>query len=359
MFRCWEDIYQEFSPVGLCSERTRNVGRCGKGNYDVEVSDLLHVHGLTVELPTAKGWVRPVNEVSLRIAPGEALGVVGESGSGKTMLSLTLLGLLPPGARVSGRVLLTTSGAPPKDLAELRKEDDWRAVRGREIAMVFQEPMTSLNPVMRVGAQIAEAIRAHEPNLTGSHLRRRVSAALERAAVPEPPIRAKQFPHQLSGGLRQRVMIAVALAANPKLLIADEPTTALDVTVQKQILELLDQLRREMALALLFITHDLGVVAQVADRVAVMYAGRIIEVGPTQEVLSSPKHPYTQGLLAASPTIVRRQLLPIPGTVPQLTALPPGCSFAPRCGYRRPECEQAIPAFHPAQSNHSARCVLL
>jgi|SRR5271165_675080 len=329
-----------------------------KGNYHVEVSDLLQVRGLTVELPTAEGWVCPVNEVSLRIAPGETLGVVGESGSGKTMLSLTLLGLLPPGARVSGRALLTTSGAPRKDLAQLRKEDDWRAVRGCEIAMVFQEPMTSLNPVMRVGAQIAEAIRAHEPNLAGSHLERRVSAALERAAVPEPLVRAKQFPHQLSGGLRQRVMIAMALAANPKLLIADEPTTALDVTVQKQILELLDQLRREMELALLFITHDLGVVAQVADRVAVMYAGRIVEEGPTQEVLLSPKHPYTQGLLAASPTIVRRPLLPIPGTVPQLTALPPGCSFAPRCGYRRSECEKAVPAFRPAQSNHSARCVL-
>ena len=312
-----------------------------------------------MELPTASGWVRPVNDISLRIAAGESLGLVGESGSGKTMLSLTLMGLLPPGARVSGEALLSSPEAAPKNLATLRAEDDWRAVRGRDIAMVFQEPMTSLNPVMRVGAQIAESIRAHEPHLAGSDLQRRVHAALERAAVPDPGARATQFPHQLSGGLRQRVMIAMALAANPKLLIADEPTTALDVTVQKQILELLDRLRREMQLALLFITHDLGVVAKVADRIAVMYAGRIIEEGLTQDVLLSPQHPYTQGLLAASPTIVRGQLIPIPGTVPQLTSLPPGCAFAPRCGYRRPECDQAVPAFRPPHTDHSARCVLL
>ncbi len=330
-----------------------------KGNYDVAVSDLLHVRALTVELPTAQGWVRPVNDVSLRIALGESLGLVGESGSGKTMLSLTLMGLLPPGARVTGEALLSSGSAPPKGLAKLREEDDWRAIRGREIAMVFQEPMTSLNPVMRVGAQIEEAIRAHEPNLAGSHLQHRVTAALERAAIPEPNVRARQFPHQLSGGLRQRVMIAMALAAKPKLLIADEPTTALDVTVQKQILELFDHLRRELELALLFITHDLGVVAKVADRVAVMYAGRIIEEGPTPDVLLSPKHPYTQGLLAASPTIVRGQLIPIPGTIPQLTELPSGCAFTPRCKYRRAECEHTVPAFRPSDSNHSARCVLL
>jgi oligopeptide/dipeptide ABC transporter ATP-binding protein len=322
------------------------------------VHSLLELRNITVELPTVNGWVRPVNDVSLRIAPGESLGLVGESGSGKTMLSLVLMGLLPPGARVSGEALLTTNESPAKNLAKLR-EDELRTVRGREIAMVFQEPMTSLNPVMRVSAQIEEAIRAHEPSLTGPDLRRRVLAALQRAAVPEPDVRARQFPHQLSGGLRQRVMIAMALAANPKLLIADEPTTALDVTVQKQILELLDRLRREMQLGLLFITHDLGVVARVADRVAVMYAGRIIEVGPTQAVLTSPQHPYTQGLLAASPTIIRGHLTPIPGTVPQLTALPPGCAFAPRCGYRRAECDQAVPDFRPPQTDHSARCVLL
>src|SRR5208337_2647728 len=280
------------------------------------MDELLRIHMLTVELPTTAGWVRPVNEVTLCIAPGEALGLVGESGSGKTMLSLAMMGLLPPGARVSGEAFLNTADGQPKNLTNLN-EPEWREVRGRVIA------------------------------------------ALEQAAMPEPEVRAKQFPHQLSGGLRQRAMIAMALAARPKLLIADEPTTALDVTVQKQILELLDRLRREMDLGLLFITHDLGVVAQVAERVAVMYAGRVVEEGPASDVLMRPLHPYTQGLLAASPTLVRGKLTPIPGTVPQLTELSPGCAFVPRCTYRRAECERGVPEFRPAQSGHAARCVLL
>ncbi len=322
------------------------------------MGELLSVNGLTVELPTPMGWVRPVNEVSLRIAKGESLGLVGESGSGKTMLSLALMGLLPTGARVSGEAMLDAGDAPARNLAKLQ-EAECRGVRGSEIAMVFQEPMTSLNPVMRIGAQIEEAVRAHEPRINRGMMQRRLMSALEHASMPEPEVRARQFPHQLSGGLRQRAMIAMALAGRPKLLIADEPTTALDVTVQQQILELLDRLRREMELGLLFITHDLGVVAKVADRIAVMYAGRIIEEGATADVLTSPKHPYTQGLLAASPTLLRGKLTPIPGTVPQLTALPPGCSFAPRCKYRRAECEPAVPEFRNAGSEHSARCVLL
>lgn len=331
--------------------------------------NLLEARGLTVELPTPAGWVRPVDDVSLRIAPGESLGLVGESGSGKTMLALALMGLLPPGARVSGEAWLAAEGSPPKNLAALN-EREWRNVRGREIAMVFQEPMTSLNPVMRIGAQIEEAVRAHQPSVDTGEVRSRTIEALRRAAVPEPEARAEQFPHQLSGGLRQRAMIAMALAggsgrqnggpsAGPSLLIADEPTTALDVTVQKQILELLDRLRKEMRLGLLFITHDLGVVAQVADRVAVMYAGRAVEEGPTREVLRTPRHPYTQGLLVASPRLERGTLTPIPGTVPQLTALPPGCAFEPRCAVRRAGCTQGVPDLRAAAPDHSARCILV
>jgi len=333
--------------------------------YHDSMSGLLEVSGLTVELPTPRGWVRPVNDVSLHIAAGETLGLVGESGSGKTMLSLALMGLLPTGARVSGEAWLTSqelNGAgAPKNLVGLR-EKEWRAVRGGEIAMVFQEPMTSLNPVMPVGAQIAEAVRAHDVQLTNDEVQRRTIAALRRASVPEAEDRAGQFPHQLSGGLRQRVMIAMALAAGPRLLIADEPTTALDVTVQKQVLALLDRLRREMGLGMLFITHDLGVVAQVADRVAVMYTGRIVEQGPVREVLTQPRHPYTKGLLAASPTLERGKLAPIPGTVPQLTELPPGCAFEPRCAWRRDDCVTAVPALRPigpAADEYAARCVLI
>jgi oligopeptide/dipeptide ABC transporter ATP-binding protein len=342
---------------------------------------LLEVRGLSVELPTPAGWVRPVNEVSLRIDAGESVGLVGESGSGKTMMALALMGLLPPGARVSGEARLEVKEVKEvKEVEEVKErtgasmraratangrslvglsEREWRRVRGREIAMVFQEPMTALNPVMRAGAQIEEAIRAHETALDASEVRRRMLDALRRAAVPEPETRAEQFPHQLSGGLRQRAMIAMALAGGPRLLIADEPTTALDVTVQKQILNLLDHLRRELKLGLLFITHDLGVVAQVADRVVVMYAGRIVEEGPVQEVLRAPRHPYTQGLLAASPTLERGKLTPIPGTVPQLTALPPGCAFEPRCSVRVAECTQRVPSLRDASPQHLARCILV
>jgi oligopeptide/dipeptide ABC transporter ATP-binding protein len=345
--------------------------------------DLLHVRELRVELPTPSGWVRPVNDVSLRVAAAESLGLVGESGSGKTMTALALMGLLPVGARVSGEATLAgdarvssgTSAAGWTSLAPTNSGDTnrnsaatnltgltergWRDVRGREIAMVFQEPMTALNPVMRIGAQIAEAIRAHDSALDSGEVRRRMLEALQRAAVPQPEARSEQFPHQLSGGLRQRAMIAMALAGGPRLLIADEPTTALDVTVQKQILDLLDRLRRELQLGLLFITHDLGVVAQVADRVAVMYAGRIVEEGAAREVLQSPRHPYTQGLLAASPTLERGKLRPIPGTVPQLTALPPGCAFEPRCSLRIAECVRAVPDLRAASQDHAARCILL
>jgi len=342
------------------------------------VSELLEIRGLTVELPTAQGWVRPVNEVSLQIGAGKCLGLVGESGSGKTMLSLALMGLLPVGARVHGDAWL--EGEATADNEKIQNQDgpgrvgaatstrknltalteaEWRVVRGQQIAMIFQEPMTSLNPVMRVGEQVEEAISAHQPKSSKAMLRERAIAAMRQAALSEPERRAEQYPHQLSGGLRQRAMIAMALASGPRLLIADEPTTALDVTVQKGILQLLQKLRRELRLGLLFITHDLGVVAQVADRVAVMYAGRIVEEGPVADVLARPMHPYTQGLLAASPRLERGKLTPIPGSVPQLTALPPGCAFEPRCALRRSDCRTALPELRKASAQQAARCVLI
>ncbi len=328
----------------------------------------LAVGNLTVELPTRNGWVRPVNEVSFTLAPGETLGIVGESGSGKTMLSLALLGLTPPGARTKGQALLHLHSANgkgvPAQIEDLvaASSSQIRALRGREIAMIFQEPMTALNPVMRIGKQIAEGVRIHEPKLSESEIRSRVLHALERAAVPEPLRRADQYPHQLSGGLRQRVMIAMALAAGPGVLIADEPTTALDVTVQKQILQLLQKLRQELKLSLLFITHDLGVVAQVADRVAVMYAGRVVEEGPAAEVLRQPRHPYTEGLLRAAPRLPAGNFVPIPGAIPSLDALPPGCAFAPRCTKHIPECDARVPELlhaNGASENHRARCILV
>ena len=328
----------------------------------------LRVSDLTVELPTPRGWVRPVNGVSFTLAAGEVLGIVGESGSGKTILSLALMGLAPPGAKIRGGALLqlrppSGHGANPPVRELLGAAPlEMRALRGRELAMIFQEPMTALDPVMRIGAQIAEAIRAHEPRLSSAEARARVLRSLELAAVPDPPRRAAQYPHQLSGGLRQRVMIAMALSVSPGVLIADEPTTALDVTLQKQILELLQNLRRELHLSLLFITHDLGVVAQIADRVAVMYAGRIVEEGPVGEVLHRPRHPYTEGLLRAAPRLEAAKLVPIPGSVPPLDALPPGCAFAPRCTKHMAECDSAVPPLLAASGNaenHLARCILL
>jgi len=326
-------------------------------DYHDLVEPILDVRGLTVELPTTSGWIRPVNDVSFTLNQGETLGIVGESGSGKTMLSLGLMGLEPHGARHSGEAWLQSTASSRNILASSPAE--MRAIRGRDIAMIFQEPMTALNPVFRVGEQVAEAIRVHEPNIGEKEIQQRVLQSLERAALPDAERRARQYPHQLSGGLRQRVMIAMALAAGPRILIADEPTTALDVTVQKQILELLAKLRRELQLSLLFVTHDLGVVAQVADRVAVMYAGRIVEYGPVIEVLRAPRHPYTAGLLRAAPRLVREKLVPIPGSVPSLSTLPPGCSFGPRCTLHVPDCDAAMPQLRAVNKNHDARCILI
>lgn len=334
----------------------------------------LDVRGLTVELPTQSAWVRPVNEVSFTLAHGETLGIVGESGSGKTMLALALMGIAPHGARHFGEAWLYRRAAhnhgardvnaePESHLSRenllASSEDALREIRGREIAMIFQEPMTALNPVLRIGAQVEEAIRVHEPKTPADEIHHRAMATLKRAALTDPERRAHQYPHQLSGGLRQRVMIAMALAAGPGVLIADEPTTALDVTVQKKILELLTHLRRELQLSMLFITHDLAVVAQVADRIAVMYAGRIVEEGPVAQVLRAPRHPYTEGLLRAAPRLAREKLVPIPGTVPALDRLPPGCAFAPRCPHHVAECDIKVPELRTVNKDHVARCILV
>ncbi|HWG58137.1 MAG TPA: ABC transporter ATP-binding protein [Candidatus Acidoferrales bacterium] len=329
------------------------------------------VRNLAVELPTSGGWVRPVNDVSFDLAPGESLGIVGESGSGKTILSLALMGLEPPGARRTGHALLRAvshngaSSAPEAVDLLAAPPETMRALRGRQIAMIFQEPMTALNPMMRVGAQIEEMIRVHERGTSKDELRRRTLDALRRAAIPEPERRARQYPHQLSGGLRQRVMIAMSLAAGPGVLIADEPTTALDVTVQKQVLDLLSGLRRELNLSLLFITHDLGVIARIADRVLVMYAGRVVEEGPTGVILRAPSHPYTQGLLRAAPRLTREKLIPIAGSVPALDRLPRGCAFAPRCPIHIAECDAGVPELAELEGQagangvpHRVRCIL-
>jgi oligopeptide/dipeptide ABC transporter ATP-binding protein len=316
------------------------------------VAALLEIRDLAVEFPARGGWAPAVRDLSLTVAPGEALGLVGESGCGKSVTALATLRLLPPQARARGQVLLEG-----RNLLEL-SEEEMRQVRGAGIAMVFQEPMTALNPVMRVGDQVAEAVLAHGKPAPGQAWRRAVEA-LGDVGLPDAERRARDYPFQLSGGMRQRVMIAMAIVNRPQLLIADEPTTALDVTIQAQILELLAELRHKLGLALLFISHDLAVVSQVAGRVAVMYAGSIVETGSATDVLTRAMHPYTRGLLAAVPTLRTergRPLAAIEGTVPALGALPPGCAFEPRCALRLPECARALPPLAEIAPGHQARC---
>ena len=310
--------------------------------------------------------VTPVTSgVSFDVAPGETLAVVGESGSGKSVTSLAVMGLLPqPQARtLSGRILFRPEGGEPVDLLTLSPEAR-RRLRGGQIAMIFQEPMTSLNPVFPVGDQIAEAAALHGAagGRTGRAARDRALSALEQVGIPDPVRRARGYPHEMSGGMRQRVMIAMALACNPRLLIADEPTTALDVTIQAQILDLLRRLQREAGLSMLFITHDLGVVAEMARRVVVMYAGQVVEEGPVGDILASPRHPYTQGLLASVPELGsswrgRRRLRPIGGAPPDPASPPPGCRFAPRCVHVRAECRAAPPPLLAAGPGRAARCI--
>jgi oligopeptide/dipeptide ABC transporter ATP-binding protein len=320
---------------------------------------LLEVNNLQTHFFTRAGLVRAVDGVSFKLDRGELLGLVGESGCGKSVTALSLMRLVAsPGRVVGGEVLFEG-----RDLLKL-SEGEMRAIRGDDIAMIFQDPMTSLNPVYTVGEQIAEALRLHR-QLSRQAARAAAVEAMREVSIPDPARRVDDYPHQLSGGMRQRVMIAMALACDPKLLIADEPTTALDVTIQAQILELLNELRRTRELAVLLITHDLGVVAEVADRVAVMYTGRIVEASPVMELFARPKHPYTEGLLRSVPKLTMAEveklerLQPIEGTVPKLTDLPPGCHFAPRCPHRMPRCTagERIPLYS-LEGGVGVRCVL-
>ena len=298
-----------------------------------------------------------VRDLSFSIAPGEVLGLVGESGSGKSITSLAIMRLLPPQARVSGEILFTENGVAPRDLPTL-DDDAMRQLRGSRIAMIFQEPMTALNPVMRVGDQIAEAVVAHN-SISKSDAWQRAVDAMNDVAIPEAARRARDYPHQLSGGMRQRIMIAMAIVNRPQLLIADEPTTALDVTIQAQILDLLAELRTKFGLAMLFISHDLAVVSQIADRVAVMYSGSLVELGERRDIFQAPAHPYTRGLLHAVPDLKTdraRPLQTIEGTVPALHHMPPGCAFEPRCEFRAPECAREFPPLVEVAAGHWARC---
>ncbi len=318
------------------------------------MTTLLEVENLRVAFPGGAGAVHPVDGAEFSLARGELLALVGESGCGKSLTCLALVQLVPPPGRIAGG----SARLQGVDLLGLRGEA-LRAIRGKRIGMVFQDPMTSLNPVFTVGDQIEEAIRAHA-RIARADARRRAVALLEEVGIADPEARHRQYPHELSGGMRQRVMIAIALAAEPEILVADEPTTALDVTVQAQILEVLDRLRTSHGLAVLLITHDLGIVAGRADRVAVMYAGRIVEAAPTARIFSAPSHPYTRGLLASVPRLrgPLTRLTPIAGAVPSPSRWPTGCRFHPRCPQALPHCPTDDPPVLPVAADHGMRCWL-
>ncbi|MET0627450.1 MAG: ABC transporter ATP-binding protein [Acidimicrobiia bacterium] len=317
---------------------------------------LLEVRGLAIAFDTDAGARRAVDDVTFSIDAAERVALVGESGSGKTVTGLALLGLIDlPGRIVEGSIRFDG-----RELVGLT-EREYRAVRGREIAMVFQDSMTALNPSLRVGDQVAEAVLVHDQAASRASASARAGELLTLVGVggADDGGRVRDYPHQLSGGMRQRVVLAMALANRPRLLVADEPTTALDVTTQAEILALLEQLRREQDLALLFITHDLGVAAGVADRVAVMYAGRVVEEAAATELFASPRHPYTRGLLESSPRLgtVRGALAAIPGQPPGLSEIPEGCAFHPRCGFAEPRCAQTVPPLEEVSTRHTVACV--
>ncbi len=321
-----------------------------------ERAPLLAVQGLSVSFSTSDGDVPAVQDATFDIEPGRILGLVGESGCGKSVTALALMGLLPspPACELAGEVRL--EGRNLLTLSERERQ----AIRGRSIAMIFQEPMTSLNPVQRVGDQIAEAVRVHR-RVGRRAAREQAVALLDQVGIPAPAERSRAHPHELSGGMRQRVMIAMALACRPALLIADEPTTALDVTIQAQILDLLRQLQEELGMSLLFITHDLGVIAELADDVAVMYAGRIVEHAPVETLFAAPQHPYTQGLLMSMPSLATdrsRRLPSIAGSVPHPSRLPAGCAFTPRCPHTQSHCVTERPPEVATGPGHRVCCWL-
>jgi peptide/nickel transport system ATP-binding protein len=328
------------------------------GTTAAPADTLLDIRGLKVHFRTDDGWVRAVDGVDIRIGRGETVCVVGESGCGKTVTAMTVLKLIamPPGRIVEGEIIWQGRDLVPVGADEMRK------IRAREIGIVFQEPMTSLNPVYTVGEQIAEVVQLHEG------LGKR--AAIDRAAemlrlvnIPNPQKRVHDYPHQFSGGMRQRVMIAMALSCSPKLLIADEPTTALDVTIQAQILDLLAEMKERLGMAVMLITHAMGVVAEVAQRVVVMYAGKVVEEAPVEELFANPRHPYTQGLIRSIPRIdlaavKKTRLEAIPGSVPSLLRPPPGCRFAARCRYAMDACREAEPPLVTDEKGHKVACIL-
>src|SRR5919206_993760 len=308
---------------------------------------VLSVRDLRVEFVTRRGILKAIDGISFDIGKGEVLGVVGESGAGKSVTGSAVIGLIdPPGRIAGGEVWLSghrIDNLPPEEM---------RRIRGKRIGVIFQDPLTSLNPLYRVGEQLVETIRTHLP-LSGSAARKRAIDLLAEVGIPAPEKRIDSYPHEFSGGMRQRVVIALALCAEPELIIADEPTRALDVSVQAQIISLLQRLGREHGTAIMLITHDMGVIAEAADRVAVMYSGRIAEIGPVQEVVRNPLHPYARGLMGAIPTLAGedKRLVQIPGSMPRLSAIPPGCSFNPRCGFAFDRCrvERPEPIRHGAQ----------
>ncbi len=322
------------------------------------MSNILRIENLSTHFETARGTVKAVDGVDLHLNEGDTLGIAGESGCGKTVLALSVMRLIPrpPGRIVSGRILFEG-----QDLLGF-PEEEMRRVRGKRISMIFQEPMTSLNPVFRIGDQVAETLRLHE-GLSAADAHERAVEMLRMVGIPAPEARARDYPHQMSGGMRQRVMIAMALSCRPRLMLADEPTTALDVTIQAQILELIQDLKREVGTSVILITHDLGVIAEAAQYAAVMYAGWVVEQGPVGSIFSAPLHPYTVGLMNSIPRIGKNHaqdgyLNVIPGTIPDLLELPSGCKFRDRCPQAMPVCAEKKPELLEKTPGHTVRCWL-